>query len=244
MNINDISVATFNARQHRVSVGHLSLKNDSEWPAGNVLPYMGANRYGFKDISVDLIVRGEDREDIHLNCSAIIAALQNPAELQLDGYGHRFFAILQDAREEETVLNRWHTLKLSFEGYEYKAVSVTSSSPSISFDNPGNAVSPCDLIINNAFASVGSSTLTINGLCRDSFTGAALPLTVSNVPRGCQIVRIEGTKGRITTTPSGAPVTIDMWAFPSLLPGENTISYAKSGGGSVALQIGCRALYV
>ena len=72
MLINDTNISTFNARQHRVQIGHNGVKNGSEWPAGSVLPYLGRNSWGFKDITVFLVVKGDGREVIQQNCSSIM----------------------------------------------------------------------------------------------------------------------------------------------------------------------------
>ena len=234
MLINNTNILAFNARQHRVQIGHNSIKNGSEWPSGNVLPYMGRNSWGFKDITVFLVVKGENREAIQQNCSAIIAALKEPAELTLDGYTHKFMGILQDYSVDETSMRRWHTLRLNFDGYEFgEDTGDYMTTDSRYFVNPGNIVSPCRVIITAEDDDIGSITLT--GICRDSFTGADLPVTVTNIAQ-TQTVVIDGINGSIDS----GNASVDMWAFPSLLPGRNTITYDND---DARVQVIARPLY-
>ena len=67
------------------------------------------------------------RETMTLDRSNIVAALLEPADIVLDGFIHKFRAVLsKDASFEETVnyrQDRWHKLNLELQGYEYEILA-------------------------------------------------------------------------------------------------------------------------
>ena len=72
---------------------------------------------------------------------------------------------------------------------------------------------------------VGAASITLTGLCRDSFTGEDLPVIIKNLTTG-NVVVIDALTGLITE--AGNLKDIDIWALPSLLPGANQVSCSSS----------------
>ena len=234
MRIGETEISVFNAKQHRVSIDHMTIRNNSEWQSGSTLPYITGSQFDFKTITITLIVKGQDREEIIRNCSNIIALLKEPAELTLDGFSTKFEAILKSHAEEETVMNRWHTLRLTFEGYEYGTEVIATGKTSISIVNPGNIESPCIIEIT---PTAGLDVLTLTGICRDSFTGEDLPVTVENLTRNKKVV-LDGLSGLITE--DGALKDADMWRLPALQPGNNVITVDSS---NVSIKVTVTPMY-
>ena len=219
MRIGNTDVSTYNATQFRVSIGHSSLKSDSEWTAGAALPLLTKSSVGFKDLQVTLVVKGEDREAIISNSSAILTLLAVPVTLELDGFDHKFRVSLKSANRRESTEKIWHLLELNFEGYEFGDDVVVSGSSEITVANPGTApASPCKVEI---IPDISTAEITLEGVCRDFYTGEDLPVTVEELTTN-KTVTLDGITGLVTE--DGDLKEVDMWGLPSLLPGENTIT--------------------
>ena len=102
MLIGEWNIENANARQHRVTYGTSSISNSSEWAKGSYAPLLLGNVIGFKIIKTVLVVKGKDREEIIRNKSLIISKCLKPIMLTLDGYQHKFWAILKKSDTEET----------------------------------------------------------------------------------------------------------------------------------------------
>lgn len=218
MIINNVDISTFQARQQRVSFDHASIKNNSEWAAHSAAPYFEKNSIGMKSFTVELVVKGQNREDIIGNTSSILAMLLDACDLTLDGFTHKFRAILKKHSTAETSMRRWHILKLDFEGYEYGESVTASGASSFQISNPGNIVSPCRVEIT---PRVGVASASFTGICRDSYTGEDKPVIIENLETNKKVI-IDGVTGLITQ--GGQPKEMELWALPSLVPGSTTIT--------------------
>ena len=219
MRIGSTDISVFNAKQRTVSYSsHNSISNGSEWRKGAVLPYLSANRIGFKTLTVTMWVYGTSRAQICARVSNILALMINKVTLTLDDSDHLFTGILKSHKHEERAVNKWHILTLTLDGYEHGALTTVSGKTSIAVNNPGNIISPA-IVTLTASSAVASAKLT--GLCRDSFTGADLEVTVPSLVSGSPVV-IDALTGLVTQ--GGNPKKMDLWALPSVVPGANTVT--------------------
>ena len=221
MLINGTEISLYQAKQHTVTIEHSGIRNESDWQPYAAVPFLDRNQTGFKEWTVVLIVKGAGREEIIQNCSDILSLLIEPADLTLDGFDHHFRGILKSHDRKETVPRRYHKLELTFEGYEYGEEIITTANSAVSFTvtNPGNMVSPCIVEIT---PQIGVASLTITGICRDSYTGEDLPVTIDNLETGKAVI-LNGLTGLITQAGEQKGGDVLMWALPSMLPGENVI---------------------
>ncbi len=226
MRINGKNISAFGARQWRVTFGQPDTKNDTEWIKGSVLPYFSDNSVAFKELNVTLLIYGNGREQIRNRISDITALLLSTAKLELDGYTRKFTGILTKSNVKEgndLARHRYQTLELQFDVYEYgqmRSVSAAGSTE-ITINNPGNVVSPASVIVTPL---VGMAELTLAGICRDT-DGEDIPVTIKNLTTGKSVV-IDGIEGIIEE--DGSPKDIDIWALPSLTPGENKITVSSN----------------
>ena len=54
MRIGETEISVFNAKQHRVSIDHMTIRNNSEWQSGSTLPYITGSQFDFKTITIEL----------------------------------------------------------------------------------------------------------------------------------------------------------------------------------------------
>lgn len=212
-------------KQWRVDIKPRKMDHDSEWPRGSPVPIFQTPAVTFKEIIITLMVYGSSREDILYRISNILADLVDVAELTLDGWEHGFCGVLEEAETKElsdTSRHRFQQLELQFTGYEHgdEVTETVNGTGTIQITNPGNMVSPAILELT---PTIGAASVEITGICRDSNTGADLPVTIKNLTTGNKVV-LDGITGLITENGELKAGDVDMWELPTLLPGENTIT--------------------
>lgn len=223
MLINGFDVANLNAKQFAVEFTHANIKNDSAWDKGTAAPYFAPTYTGFRSFNVSLNVKGADREEIIQNCSDIVSKLLEPVDLVLDGFAHYFRATLSGTpSRDERSQRQFHRLTLPFIGYEFGREVEVSGTTSFTVTNPGNIVSPCRVEIT---PRAGAASIQLTGICRDSFTGEDLPVTMKDMVTGRTVI-IDGLTGLVTQ--DGAIKEVDAWELPSVKPGSNTITCNNS----------------
>lgn len=218
MKINNTNINIFGARQHRVEYGHQGVKFSNEWTPGTVLPYMGTCNVDFKQLTVTLVLKGATRTQILNNRSALLAILTEPVIIELDNNPHYFYGVLRSHKETEVVKQRWHTMELSFDCYEYGATVTASGNTSFTITNPGNVPSPCVVTIT---PGISASKITLTGICVDPLKGTDLPVEIPDVETGKTII-IDGETGLILQ--NGSLKEMYIWALPALKPGVTTIT--------------------
>ena len=112
MKINNVDIATWNARQSTVKWGQVQFQNATYWKAGAAVPSFFGGIVGFKQLTVTLLVKGTDRNEILKNVSDIVAACKDKVTLILDGMSHRFTGYLTGPQNDELRKRELHRLTL------------------------------------------------------------------------------------------------------------------------------------
>lgn len=234
MKINGWDIADADARQHNVVPGFRGISNNSEWARGHPGPFLAGNTTGFKTLKIVLLVKADrDRQKILSRCSEILARLLEPVDLELDDFEHRFYGILTKHSLEENPLNvpfvkynRASRLTLEFNCYEYgeEETEAGSGVTSLAVQNHGNVPTPAVIEIT---PQIGAASITLTGICRDTDTGEDLPVTVTNLETGKTVV-LDGETGLFTQDGELKAADVEIWAAPSLVPGENKITVNNS----------------
>lgn len=229
MRINNQDISVWCARQSTMQFAPSKFSNASVWKTGAAVPTIFGGKAGFKTLTLRLIVKGNDREDILHNVSAIVGACADKCEIGLDRYDNGFTGYLTSASNEELAKKLFHRLTLQFTGYEHGDLSQTTGTTSVRVYNHGSLPSPARLILT---PTSDISRIVLTGICRDSYTGEDLPVTIEDVTSGSTII-LDGIDGAITE--SGQPKDADIWRLPSLMPGWTTITCDNSHVG-IAVQ--------
>lgn len=222
MKINNVNITTWGARQSTMSFAPTKYTNASLWKAGAAIPTVFPGVIGFKTLTLNLIVKGSGRDAILKNVSDIVAACRDKVTITLDDYSRQFTGYLTNASNEELSKKRFHRLNLQFNGFEHDPQVEVSGTSSISISNPGNQDSPARVLLT---ATAAISQIVLTGLCRDSYTGDDLPVTVKSLTANRRIV-LNGINGSIAE--GNGPKDVDIWRLPSLVPGANTITCDNS----------------
>lgn len=116
------------------------------------------------------------------------------------------------------------TISLSFECEPYKygeEVTVTfNQTPSVTFNANTDFVTPAIVTINPV---VGIASLTLTGLARDRITQEPEDINIKALANGGTTI-IDGINKTILENGANKFADADMWAFPTIVPGSNTIT--------------------
>jgi hypothetical protein len=221
MKIDGVDIAAYGAQQWNVYPAFSQISNNSEWIDGTCIPLMLNSTTGFKKMKVAVLIRGSTRQEIWKQASNLVACLLKPSIIQLDGFEHNYYMYLDNAEEAETSLKRWHKATLEFAGYEYgNEHSVTTAEKELSVINEGNMETPAIIEITPL---IGLTSVTITGIVRDKITGEDKPVTVRELTMNKPVI-LDGETGLINEGGENKFSKVDLWDFPSLLPGENHIT--------------------
>lgn len=230
MKINGWDIADAGAQQHNVAPGFRSISNNSEWARGHPEPVLFGNTTGFKTLKITLLIKANrDRQKILNQCSEILAHLLEPVDLELDGFEHKFYGVLKKHTLEENPLNipfvkynRASKLTLEFDCYEYgeEEAKVGSGATELVIQNQGNVLTPAVIEIT---PQIGAASIALTGICRNTDTGEDLSVTIANLETGKTVI-LDGESGLFTQDGELKAADIEIWAAPSLVPGENKIT--------------------
>ena len=225
MKVNGIDVKeTYGVEQWNVVQAFSTLKNESEWPEGNIQPMMQQSTIGFKKISASIVIRGSNRDDIWKKSAEFISKLIKPCEIQFNGFEHYYYMVLTNATQAEQSLQRWHKATLELQGYEHGAELITTSTAkTIVINNQGNLDTPAIIEI---LPVINLVDITISGAVRNLLTGEEKDIVIKDLLNGQKVV-IDGENGLVTQAGVNKFSDVDMWDFPVLKPGMNTITVNK-----------------
>lgn len=222
MKINNVNITTWNAKQWTIQIVPTKYTNASLWKSGAAVPVFFGGTVGFKTLTLGVMVYGATRDAILANVSGIVAACKDKVELVLDNYTRRFTGYLVSASNDELSKRKFHKLTLQFNGYEHAATVTVTGTQSLTINNPGNLDSPARITLT---PDTTVSEIELTGICRDYYTGADKPVTVTSFTANKAVV-LDGISGAITQ--NGSPKDVDIWRLPSLVPGSNTITCDNS----------------
>ena len=141
-----------------------------------------------------------------------------PFEVYFKDRELKFKCILNGSSDQPSLRQIRGRLQLSFIGYniEDEVVETINRIKSKTINVNGNTKVPCIVEITPIIDMID---LTITGL-------SEYPLTVRNL-KGNKTIIIDGIEGTVLQEGENKFADTDMWEFPFLVPGTNTISVNK-----------------
>lgn len=214
----------YGVEQWNVTPAFSTLKNESEWNEGDLQPMLFESTVGFKKISASIVIRGSNRDDIWKKSAEFISKLIKPCEMQFDGFEHYYYMVLTNASQAEQSLKRWHKATLELQGYEYGAeIAEATSKRTITINNIGNLKAPAIIEI---VPLINLVNITISGAVKNLLTDESKDIVIKDLINGQKII-IDGESGLVTQAGENKFNDVDMWDFPMLMPGSNTITVDK-----------------
>lgn len=215
MLINGIDIKIFDAFQSSVLINPAEITVNSMWENSMLTPLFYSKGAGFKNIELIIGFKADDRAGLNENVSKVISLLKDAIVLKLEGYNNNYkCAIVSSAIE--TSSRRLAAIKLSLTGYEFGDEVTSAFISDLSVNNNGTADTPATLEIST---DIALNVLTVTGLTEK-------PITVLNVARNSPLV-IDGELCTIMQAGTNKFGDTDLWEFPRLKPGNNTISLSQ-----------------
>lgn len=219
MLINSIDIKNFKARQLTVNIDLQELNNDSQWLDHWLSPLFFKNKPRLKKIDLELLFEGNSRDEIYMNMSNFMSKLIDKVILTLDGYSHKYDVILTENSTEKTESSSFYKKKLTFVGYEF-STEITETINRITnktINVTGNMETPAIVEI---IPSIELIDLTITGLDDK-------PIILKNLKSNTKLI-LDGETCTVTANGISKFSDTNMWGFPKLKPGANTITVDKS----------------
>lgn len=219
MRINGLDIKKYGAKQLTVDISTSSISNNSEYNINALLPMFLDGNISFKNIDVCLLFKGNSRDEILENISNLVSKLLGEVTLNLDGYTNLFNVVLKDSKTEKTKSKYTYKKVLNFIGYEYKEqiIEEVNRVTSKTLNITGN-------LITSAIVEVTPTTdlvdIRLEGLADD-------PIIIKNLTANKKVV-LDGELQKITVDGKNKFKDTDMWEFPRLNPGKNTIKVSRS----------------
>lgn len=177
----------------------------------------------FFDVTVEFIVFGSSKTDAEKTASNVIADCLR-GEIQLDNVDLTLRGELKEASKE--FVNRWsYSLSLTFQAWDKEdSEKSTTLAGNGTVHVDGNMQVPCIIEIS---AAGNVSEFTISGASRDPVTGDLEDITVKNITANKKVI-IDGETCTVTEDGTNKYPDVDMWEFPTLMPGDNSIAFKSS----------------
>ena len=191
-----------------------------DWLEESFLPAKSKpNRYTDFEICIEMLVKGESKEECELTMSSIMSDFDS-GELQLDNMNLTYDF---DFKSEDSY-------KINLNAYSKKGIlrTVEFTGKEKTLVMEGTTKSPAIVTITPDIALV---SLTIKGITDEA-------ITIKDIARNAKIV-IDGQNCTITENDRNILDKTDLWQFPRLMPGKNIITLDNS----CSVKIDYRAFY-
>lgn len=230
MKINNFDLNTLDAMLVHAEIQPAALKNNYEWLAYSLMPFWTPASTGFKSIKTEIVFKARTNDAALQNISILASKLLGPVDLTLDHHKNIYKAILikEGTASRITTGAAVRKLSLEFLGYEYGPQQTESLNrvTTKTINVPGNTLTPCILEITPA---TDIADLTITGIGYDPQKDIDKPIKFIKPLKGSQKVIIDGEKSLVTLADGTNKYgDTDMWIFPRLKPGANTITVSRN----------------
>lgn len=153
------------------------------------------------------------------NISRFMTLLKDEVIINLDGYNNSFKVYLENDSIEKKKSKRKYKLKLEFKGYSMKDEIVENINRinSKTIEVPGTQITP---VIVEITPATTLADITLEGLADD-------PIIIKNLTANKTVI-LDGELQKVTVDRVNKYGDTDMWDFPRLNPGTNTITVNKN----------------
>lgn len=163
MKIDSTDIREFDAKQLSVEFTPPQTTVTVDMFEGALIPSESETYTPLSGITVEVLFRGKDRDEVMTHISDFNALLQKGVVLTLDGYRRKFKGFMTANAPEKTISKERYKSSFKFTGYWFSD-DVTISwqeKNEIIFETKGNRWTPCRLTIT---ALEYIETMKINGL--------------------------------------------------------------------------------
>lgn len=230
MYINNIDISTYNASVSEKLVQSSEILAQKEKLGLSFINI--SEEVGLKNLYIKILFEAANRDTAKNNISMFMANFTKDVDIKFKNLSNTFHSFLVNSNVENTDFDEWLYLILDIDCYEYGNEITTTMNRvnSKTINVAGNQVTPAIVEITPSIALVD---LTLNGFDED-------PIKIKNLTANKKII-INGEDGTVTVDGVNKYEDTEMWNFPSLRPGANTITVDKS---SVDITIKYKPRYI
>lgn len=218
MNIDGVNIKSFGAILINKSIQPASLEQVYTWNKNSLLPLDLGTKFTFNILEIQLYFKGINEEDLESKISSFINKVKK-CTIQFDNL-FLYKGFLEGTPTSENILRKdTKKLTIRFLAYRFKSqvTETMNRVTSKTINVAGNLVTPAIVEITPTIALVD---LTLTGLDEDT-------IKIKNLVANKKVI-INGEDGIITVDGVNKYGDTEMWNFPSLKPGANTIIVDKS----------------
>lgn len=219
MLINNIDVKTFYGKQLTADIQPINFVNKDIWVAAAIMPTFIESDLTFKNINIVMLFHGDSRDSILLNISKVLSHLKNESDIVLDGHNHIYKVKLDSSNIVKSMNKHAYRLELKFKGYEYSSEVTIQANKTNSYtvNNVGTCITPARIEITS---EINQIDFTIEGLGK-------YPIKVTGLNAGKTLI-IDAEDGTIIEDGSSRFKDVEIWEYPKLLAGDNTIKFSRN----------------
>lgn len=219
MDVNGININLYGGIQLEVDIQNYKYKSEYTLLTNSLKPVKLSTTETLKAIKVDILFKGNNRDEVLSNISRFMTLLKDEVIINLDGYNNSFKAYLENDSIEKKKSKGKYKLKLEFKGYSMKDEIVENINRinSKTIEVPGTQITPAIVEITPTTAL---ADITIEGLADD-------PIVIKNLTANKTVI-LDGELQKVTVDGVNKYGDTDMWDFPRLNPGTNTIIVNKN----------------
>lgn len=219
MLIDSVNIKKFDAILMEKNIQPSSIELDGEylWLSKSLSPIFPKHNFKFVSIEVKLYIKGISESDIKTKIGAIIDKSKECNLNFEDDFYYKSFLI--NSNTENTLKKETKKLNLTFIAYSYKE-EITETMNRITnktINVNGNLITPAIVEIT---PSIEIIDITLEGLADD-------PIVIKNLSANKTVI-LDGELQKVTVDGVNKYGDTDMWDFPRLKPGANTIKVDKS----------------
>ena len=218
MQINGIDISTYGVTTYNRDIQTAEVVTYDDWLRNAANPtFVGQKEY-FKKILITFVLKASTEQAVLENISNLIKLLEKSTIL-FDNLSFYYDCILTTSKITRYVPGTQQKLEVELKsGYAYKTAltNTISSVTTLAINVPGNLATPAIVTVTVPIATI---SLTINGLGRT--------ITINNLHANTPVT-IDGELCVVTENGVNKFAEIDMWGFPVLNPGANTITLSSA----------------
>lgn len=231
MNIDGVDIKSFGAILMDKIIQSASLEQVYSWNRNSIIPIHLDRKFTFNILEIKLYFKGVNEDDLKSKISAFINKAKECTIQFDDSFYYKGF-LEGTPLSENTLKKETKKLTIRFLAYRFKAevTEIMNRITSKTINVAGNLETP---VIVEVTPSIDLIDLTINGLDEES-------IVLKNLKANKKII-VNGEDGTVLQEGVNKYSDTEMWSFPSLKPGVNTITVDKS---SVDITIKYKPRYI
>lgn len=219
MLINNIDISKYNARVLDVNIQNSSISNLSNFDIKNkLLPLFLKSKVSLNNITVTLLINSLYKRQYYLDKSNLLSNMLESFDIYFKDRNLKFKCVLVNQADQPSLRQIRGRFQLTFIGYnlENEVIETINRVSYKTINALGNYTVPITIEITPIIDMID---FKITGLSED-------PLIVKNL-KGNKTIIIDGINGTVTQDGINKFDDTDMWEFPFLVPGKNSITLSK-----------------